>query len=83
MSRKNEKKLILRFLRSPTELHATDNHINGVTLQRMKLEGEPKSQRAVPSDSPDESALRDYKCDVLVKSIGYRSLAMSGVPFDH
>lgn len=82
MSRKNEKKLILRFLRSPTELHATDNHINGVTLQRMKLEGEPKSQRAVPSDSPDESALRDYKCDVLVKSIGYRSLAMSGVPFD-
>lgn len=43
MSRKDEKKLILRFLRSPTELHAENNHISGVTLQRMKLEGEPNS----------------------------------------
>lgn len=30
----------------------------------------------------DEAVLRDYKCDVLVKSIGYKSLAMDGVPFD-
>ena len=30
----------------------------------------------------DEPVLKDYKCDVLVKSIGYRSQRMSGVPFD-
>jgi len=31
----------------------------------------------------DDPQLRDFKCDVLVKSIGYRSMEMSGVPFDH
>ena len=36
----------------------------------------------MPSDSADEAALRDYKCDVLVKSIGYKSVKMEGVPFD-
>ena len=35
------------------------------------------------SDLEDDPILRDYKCDVLIKSIGYRSLEMSGVPFDH
>ena len=42
MSRKNEKKLILRFLRSPTELLAENNRISGVTLQKMTLVGEAK-----------------------------------------
>ena len=32
--------------------------------------------------SEDEAVLRDYKCDVLVKSIGYKSIEMEGVPFD-
>lgn len=35
LMRKNEKKLILRFLRAPTTLHALNNRIAGVTLQRM------------------------------------------------
>ena len=83
LSRKNEKKLILRWLRSPTELHSDNGRISGATLQQMKLEGEPKKQRAVPVDEEDEPELRDYKCECLVKSIGYRSLPMSGIPFDH
>ena len=33
MSRTNEKKLILRFLRSPTELHADGDRIAGATLE--------------------------------------------------
>ena len=41
MSKTNEKKLILRFLRSPTELIATDGRISGVTLQKQMLQGEP------------------------------------------
>lgn len=35
------------------------------------------------SEADDDSPLKDYKCDVLVKSIGYKSLQMDGVPFDH
>ena len=48
----------------------------------MRLEGEAKKQRAVACDEEDEDALRELKCDVLVKSIGYRSHKMEGVPFD-
>ena len=42
LSRKNEKKLILRWLRSPTELHSENGRVSGATLQQMKLEGDPK-----------------------------------------
>lgn len=73
LSRHNEKKLILRWLRSPTELLAENGRIAGATLARNALEGEPNKQRAVLSQQDDESVLRNLKCDVLVKSIGYRS----------
>ena len=45
LSRVNEKKLILRFLRSPTQLIPCENdpsRIGSVTLQRMQLEGDAK-----------------------------------------
>lgn len=86
LSRVNEKKLILRFLRNPTKLIPSENdpsRIGRVTLQRMQLEGEAKKQRAIARDDDDESALRNLNCDVLVKSIGYKSVEMEGVPFDH
>ena len=83
LSRTGEKKLILRFLRSPTELQGNSGRISGVTLQKMALTGEAKKQGAIESQKEDESVLRDYKCDCLVKSIGYKSLMMDGVPFDH
>ena len=86
LSRVNEKKLILRFLRNPTELIPSENdpsRIGRVTLQRMQLEGEANKQRAISRDDGDESALRNLNCDVLVKSIGYKSVEMEGVPFDH
>lgn len=73
LSRQNEKKLILRWLRSPVELLAENGRIAGATLAKNALEGEARKQRAVPCQKEDESALRDLKCDVLVKSIGYRS----------
>lgn len=37
ISKTNEKKLILRFLRSPTELIGDGTRIKGVTLQKMRL----------------------------------------------
>ena len=49
----------------------------------MRLEGEARKQRAIECDENDDPALRELNCDVLVKSIGYRSLKMTGVPFDN
>lgn len=30
----------------------------------------------------DQPAYRDLKCDIFIKSIGYKSLPMPGVPWD-
>ena len=48
----------------------------------MKLEGKPEYQQAIVDDSEDSAVYQNLKCDVLIKSIGYKSLAMPGVPFD-
>lgn len=81
---KSHRKLILRFLRSPTELYQKDGRLGGVKLQKMKLVGEIENQRAVAADDGiDQPAYENLKCDILIKSIGYKSLAMPGVPFDY
>ena len=49
----------------------------------MKLVGETENQTAVKNTTdPDPEAYQNSKCDVLIKSIGYKSLEMPGVPFD-
>jgi NADPH-dependent glutamate synthase beta subunit-like oxidoreductase len=48
----------------------------------MKLVGETERQRAIESDLPDSPVYSQLECDVLVKSIGYKSLELEGVPFD-
>ena len=48
----------------------------------MKLQGDPKKQQAVESDEPDSSVFSDLKCDAFIKSIGYKSLRIPGLPFD-
>ena len=48
----------------------------------MKLVGESENQTAIDSDKPDDEAFQNLQCDVLIKSIGYKSLEMPGVPFD-
>jgi NADPH-dependent glutamate synthase beta subunit-like oxidoreductase len=79
---KSKRKLILRYLRSPVELFKKGDRIGGVKLQRMKLVGETENQTAVESDQPDSEVFQNLHCDVLIKSIGYKSLEMPGVPFD-
>lgn len=48
----------------------------------MQLEGEAENQKAVVSLKEDTPGMQNLKCDVLIKSIGYKSLEMPGVPFD-
>lgn len=46
LAKTNEKKLILRFLRSPVELIPSEadlSRIGGAVLQKMTLEGEPRA----------------------------------------
>jgi len=49
----------------------------------MRLVGKTEEQQAVRSEQPDSEIYQNLKCDVLIKSIGYKSLEMPGVPFDH
>jgi len=36
----------------------------------------------VVSDEHDDEGYQNLKCDILIKSIGYKSMQMPGVPFD-
>lgn len=79
---KSKKKLILRFLRNPVEFYKKGNRLGGVKLEKMKLYGKAEYQKVEKSEEPDAEAYQTLKCDLLIKSIGYKSLAMPGVPFD-
>ena len=66
----------LRFLRSPVELKGQER-LERVVLTKNRLEGEPSQQRARATGELEELA-----CGVLFSSIGYRGVAIAGVPFD-
>ncbi len=66
----------LHFLKSPVEFKGGGS-LERVVLVKNRLEGEPSHQVACPTDEMEELA-----CGVLFRSIGYRGVAMPGVPFD-
>ena len=66
----------LHFLRSPLELRG-EHRLERVLLARNRLEGEPSQQVARATDESEELA-----CGLLFRSIGYRGVAVPGVPFD-
>jgi ferredoxin--NADP+ reductase len=66
----------IAFLQSPIELIG-DGRLQRVLLMRNRLAGEPSEQRAEPTGE-----IRDLACGLLFRSIGYRGVAISGVPFD-
>ena len=76
-----EKRIILRYLLNPSELigDAKTNRIAHVKLQKMHLVGEAGVQKAV-ADPDGLSTLIDAQ--MLIKSIGYQSKPIEGLPFD-
>ena len=66
----------IQFLKSPTELKG-EKKLERVVLARNRLEGEPSRQVACETGEVEELA-----CGVLFRSIGYRGVAIPGVPFD-
>jgi len=62
--------------KSPIELQG-EGKLQRVILEKNRMEGEPFNQHAVGTG---ETEVLD--CDILFRSVGYRGVAIPGVPFD-
>lgn len=68
----------LEFLRSPHAIQTTDDHrVRGIEYEINRLEGPPEQRRAVGTGEYTSQA-----CGLVLRSIGYKSVPMEGVPFD-
>jgi ferredoxin--NADP+ reductase len=65
-----------RFHLSPVAL-VGDDHVKKLILKRNRLEGPPFAQTARPTDESVE-----LDCGLVFRSIGYRGVAIPGMPFD-
>jgi ferredoxin--NADP+ reductase len=71
--------LTLRFLMSPVEVLPDDaGGVRGLRLVRNRLEDDGRGgARAVPTDRTEELPV-----DLVFRSVGYRGMALAGLPFD-
>jgi ferredoxin--NADP+ reductase len=67
------RRIVLRFFRSPVAILG-DDHVTGIELVRNVLD---EQERAVPTDETET-----LECSVVFRSVGYRGVALPGVPFD-
>lgn len=69
----------LQFLSSPVNVNVNQvtNTLESVVLEKNKLEGPLDRPRAVGTGEMDK-----IDCGLLVRSIGYKSVPLSGVPFN-
>lgn len=72
-----QKQIHIHFLKSPVALLGT-TRLEGVRLEKNRLEGEPMKLRAV-----GRGIYQDIPCGLLFRSVGYRGTEMPQVPFDH
>jgi ferredoxin--NADP+ reductase len=71
------KRLVLRFLLSPVAVLGEDR-VEAVELVRNRLEPDERGTlRAVPTGETET-----LSCGILFRSVGYRGVALPGVPFD-
>ncbi|MGB8275420.1 MAG: NAD(P)-binding protein [Alphaproteobacteria bacterium] len=71
-----KRRCVFHFLEGPVALEGSAR-LERVVLAKNRLEGQPFHQSARPTG---ETAKLD--CGILFRSIGYRGVAMPGVPFD-
>jgi ferredoxin/flavodoxin---NADP+ reductase len=67
------KRVVLKFFRSPTAIHGVDR-VESIELVRNLLD---EDNRAVPTDECET-----LSCGLVFRSVGYRGVALPGVPFD-
>jgi ferredoxin--NADP+ reductase len=75
-SRGVRRRVFLRFLLSPVELRG-GARLEQVVLERNRLEGKPQQQTARGTGQRITQV-----CGLLFRSIGYKGVAIPGVPFD-
>ncbi len=72
-----KRRMHFRFLESPVEIQGADK-VTSVLMVKNELTGdEPFMQRAKATSNTFE-----FPCDIIFRSIGYRGVAILGVPFD-
>ncbi|OZJ02810.1 hypothetical protein BZG36_04272 [Bifiguratus adelaidae] len=68
----------LQFLRSPTKIHSgPDGRVSGITYELNQLQGPPEKAKAVGTGQ-----FEDQACGLVFRSIGYKSIALEGLPFN-
>ncbi|KAI8975738.1 hypothetical protein BDF20DRAFT_822961 [Mycotypha africana] len=72
-----DKSWTTQFLRSPVEILQKDQRVVGIKCEINRLEGPLEKRKAVGTGKYDIT-----NCGMVLTSIGYRSVAMEGVPFD-
>ncbi|HWE33265.1 MAG TPA: FAD-dependent oxidoreductase [Solirubrobacteraceae bacterium] len=71
------KRVVLRFLRSPLEIHGDANGVTEIVVARNELKAaDDGSMRATQTDDTET-----ISCELVLRSIGYRGTAIDGVPF--
>ena len=72
------KRVVLRFLLSPTELIGDGNGVRRIVMARNALQaGKDGRLRAEPTGETEE-----LDAGLVMRAIGYRGIALPGVPFD-
>ena len=71
-----QRNLHLVFRRSPKEIRG-NVRVASIVFERNRLEGPPGKVRAIPTGE-----LEELSCGLLFRSVGYRGVAIPGLPFD-
>ncbi|HEY8304565.1 MAG TPA: FAD-dependent oxidoreductase [Solirubrobacteraceae bacterium] len=71
------KRIVLRFLVSPVALTGERGVVSGVALARNALQATDDGLRAVPTGEAER-----IDAGLVLRAIGYRGVALQGVPFD-
>ncbi len=73
------KQLFLKFLRSPSELGGSeDGHVSSITMERNDLIEAPDGRLRARGTG----YMRTYPAGLVLRSIGYRGVAVPEIPFD-
>jgi ferredoxin/flavodoxin---NADP+ reductase len=73
----DERRIALRFLRSPVELRG-DGRVETLVVGRNELEGD-ETGRIRPVDTGERE---EIECGLVLRSVGYRAVPIPEVPFD-
>lgn len=75
-SNRKAKHIVVHFLKSPVEILGSDK-VEGIVLEHNQLQGEPGAQKARSTGKTET-----LDVELVFRSVGYRGVALPGVPFD-